>query len=449
MLKNISSNLFSNIVLIFIRIVQFGILLYYWDKDYFGEWLVLFTIPEYLALSDLGVGVVAVNEITALVAKKRKKEANIIFWNATYFQIIIFLIIFVSTFLFFNSNTLNFLLFNYLSEEEVFYGLMLLVPYVFFSMQLNLLCGIFRAEGNYHIGVYIINSIKLVEAILICVVAYFGYGILTVSLIYFSIHLICVLILFWVVLRRNTWLKFSRNSIALSKIKPIIHSSLAQFSIPLSFALTNQGIIILVGRYLGPSFVVTFSSIKIVVNFINQFVKIFQNAVWPILTIELAKGNFEKAKWYFYRTVKVSALLSMIVSIFILLLGNKILSIWTSGQVNLKSNFTLFFLLVFSNIFHILWTTNGVVLISVNKQQKYSLFFLLCSLIFLLSNFFLIEKIGLNIIGLSQLLLDAIMFLGITKLTLTYLNLSISSFVNELLTGYVILFREAVSRFSK
>src|SRR3954454_17866012 len=70
---------FGRLANVLIQVVGVPIFLLHWGTALYGEWLLLNTIPAYFALSDIGFGSVAGNEMTMLVAAGKKDEALTVF----------------------------------------------------------------------------------------------------------------------------------------------------------------------------------------------------------------------------------------------------------------------------------------------------------------------------------------------------------------------------------
>lgn len=70
---------FSRLMTTLIQIVGVPIFLLHWGTALYGEWLLLNTIPAYFALSDIGFGSVAGNEMTMLVAAEKKRRRSVFF----------------------------------------------------------------------------------------------------------------------------------------------------------------------------------------------------------------------------------------------------------------------------------------------------------------------------------------------------------------------------------
>jgi hypothetical protein len=62
-----------------IQFVQVPVFLHFWSVPLYGEWLVLNSIPTYLATSNSGFGTVAGNDMTMLVAGGDRDSALRVF----------------------------------------------------------------------------------------------------------------------------------------------------------------------------------------------------------------------------------------------------------------------------------------------------------------------------------------------------------------------------------
>ncbi len=68
-LQSLRASAFSQASQILIQFVSVPILIHAWGLVYYGEWLLLFTIPSYLGLSDAGLTSAISNELLIQVSK--------------------------------------------------------------------------------------------------------------------------------------------------------------------------------------------------------------------------------------------------------------------------------------------------------------------------------------------------------------------------------------------
>jgi O-antigen/teichoic acid export membrane protein len=78
-IKGFGANAFGQIVVVLIQLAGVPILLHFWGAQLYGEWLILFSIPAYLSMTDLGFSQSAGNDMTARVARNERVEALAVF----------------------------------------------------------------------------------------------------------------------------------------------------------------------------------------------------------------------------------------------------------------------------------------------------------------------------------------------------------------------------------
>ena len=77
--RGFGASLYGQAVVVVIQLAGVPILLNYWHASLYGEWLILFAIPSYLSLSDLGFSLSAANDMTARVGRQDRAGALTVF----------------------------------------------------------------------------------------------------------------------------------------------------------------------------------------------------------------------------------------------------------------------------------------------------------------------------------------------------------------------------------
>src|SRR5215203_4839464 len=98
-LKGSGSNVFVTTQVAVIQLVSVPLLLHFWGKELFGEWLVLSAVPMYLVLSSIDVIVGGGNEMTMLVATGRRREALGVFQSVWALTLSLSVLLGIVTFL--------------------------------------------------------------------------------------------------------------------------------------------------------------------------------------------------------------------------------------------------------------------------------------------------------------------------------------------------------------
>ena len=65
LVKGFGANIYGQVVTAVVQLVGVPIFLWAWGTELYGEWLILFAIPSYLSMSDLGFSLSAANDMTA------------------------------------------------------------------------------------------------------------------------------------------------------------------------------------------------------------------------------------------------------------------------------------------------------------------------------------------------------------------------------------------------
>src|SRR6266404_7530354 len=68
LIRGFGATALGPVVTTIVQIVSVPVFLHFWGVKLYGEWLIISAIPTYLALSDVGFGSVAANDMTIRVA---------------------------------------------------------------------------------------------------------------------------------------------------------------------------------------------------------------------------------------------------------------------------------------------------------------------------------------------------------------------------------------------
>ena len=151
----ITENVVDKIVNILFRFFEPILFINFLGVSYYGEWLVIFTIPAYLLMSDIGYVVIGINQINMLVERKKYRDANLIA-NKTFSTILIFNLVFSLLFFlaFFYLNKLGAFNLNSISNEEFNKCLLIFICFIFLSQLNGFLQRLLACIEFYHLEVY-------------------------------------------------------------------------------------------------------------------------------------------------------------------------------------------------------------------------------------------------------------------------------------------------------
>ncbi len=187
--KGFSANICNQVVTVVIQLIGVPILLHAWGTQLYGEWLMLFAIPVYLSLTDLGLSQSAANDMTARVARGDRAGALVIFQSLMAFVFFATVSMFILTsFLIFGLHLENWMNFSAMRVIEVRWVLFLLAAGIFAQLPDGINHAGFRATGNYSLHLILNTTIRLVQFTAIWIAALSGGGPIAAAGAFFGVR---------------------------------------------------------------------------------------------------------------------------------------------------------------------------------------------------------------------------------------------------------------------
>jgi hypothetical protein len=219
---------FSQAVTIVSQLAGVPLFLYFWGVEKYGEWLILSTIPAYLALSDLGFASVAANDMTMNVARGHHTAAIKTFQS-------ILVVIFIASIVagaivalgLYLELTFGFLPVGHMTDiEKVFVIIALWLQVIVAQIGGQLGAG-FRCDGQYAVGALNGSLIRLAEFLSTVASLAAGGGILAVALSILAARTIGTYGMALDLRRRSPWLTFGMSLSSRVEILGLIRPALA------------------------------------------------------------------------------------------------------------------------------------------------------------------------------------------------------------------------------
>jgi O-antigen/teichoic acid export membrane protein len=150
-------------------------------------------------------------------------------------------------------------------------------------------------------------------------------------------------------------------------------------SFPLGNALIFQGFSLIVNKYFGAEILVLYNTTRTLTSFLTQMLGAILQAVWPEFSIAYGKKDIQRMRELHRKAFVVATSAAIFISIFLLIFGNYIYSLWTQGKVEFDFSLMLAFLIVL--IFRNIWSTSSVALMATNKHSKMGLLYVFFSVL--------------------------------------------------------------------
>ncbi|HXF07857.1 MAG TPA: hypothetical protein VNK45_04955 [Candidatus Acidoferrales bacterium] len=368
-LRGLGANAFGQLVTVVVQLAGVPILLHAWGAQLYGEWLLLFAIPAYLAMTDLGFTQSACNDMTARVARGDRAGALSVFQSIGLLVYAIAALGLILTAAAVPWLALaEWLNFQAMDARTAQWVLWLLVAQVLVTLPDGVTHAGFRAGGEYalHFGLH--SVVRLLQFSGVWIAALAGGGPLAAAAIFLGVRALATAAFALLVVRRHRWLCYGRAAASAAELRRLLRPALANTAIPLAQALNIQGMVVVVGAVLGPLAVVVFSTLRTLTRLAMQMVMIVANATEPELAAAHGAGNRELLRRLFIRALGGGLWLALFAAGGLALFGSWLLELWTHGRVVMDG--ALFGWLLASAVASVLWFGGLTVLKAANRHLR-------------------------------------------------------------------------------
>jgi O-antigen/teichoic acid export membrane protein len=425
---NLGANTLAQIVNTFGQLVVVPLFLYYWGKELYGEWILLSTLPAYFALNDVGFSHAGATEMTVLVARNERAAALEVFqsiWLLMNATSLVLLLALAAALMWMPID--DWLHITHLSRWQSVLIVFLLLCTAAVSQQTTLIQAGFRCEGATALGVNWCNLVRMGELLITAGGLAGGGTALMLAAATLCLRLVSVILMGIHLYRIAPWLSFGWRHARLWQIRRLAGPSLCFMAFPLGNALKNQGIVLVIGRFLGPVSVVFFTTARTLTNAVYQLMGIIHLSVWPEMSAAFGAGDLHLAKALHRHSCRASFWLSLGSITGLFFLGGWIYRIWTHGNIEL--HLPLFYVLLSVIAANSIWYTSSMVPMAINRHQRTALWYLAGTSMALVLAMGMLPHLGLVGAGLALLAIDAVMLCQVLPNSLALLQDRFSDFV--------------------
>jgi len=392
------STLLSQLILVPLFINTLGVELY-------GEWLIITTIPNYLLVSDLGLTVTVTNIMCQQISLDKKSEANELFKSTNSLIILISIVIFVAYFIAsYFLDISHYLSLSILKSNYVETVLYIFIVNVCLSLLLNFNLGYFKALNKYHINQKYISILYFSDFLGTMFILLLKGELLYVP-IYLAVNRVVILLVSRYELSKYPFYTYGFSS-NIHLARAVIPSSINYTLYNIGFALLLQGNTFIVGKYLGSVEVVTFNTVRTMVNSVKAFISIIYLPYLPKFTISLTKSDYTTAKKDYNRLLIITVLISSLAALILYFLKEPLFYLWLHKNIIFEQVFIITMLI--SIMFQSTWNAASMLLLSINKTRPLLVFPVMC-LVSILIQIKLLPVYGLTITSVSLLIVDVLM----------------------------------------
>lgn len=372
MIGGFGANLLGKIWVMLTQLISVPILTAAWGLDGFGLWLIINTIPAYLAISDFGLATAAGVEITRAVARDDRPAALRAFQTIWLFitaviclvaiGVVIGLAIWICMAPPIDSDSVG--------RKEIAGAAVCVTLGAIFGVQMSVLKLIYQATHKYALGTILFDICMPLSSIGVILVALNGGGLVAAAATNAAISAVMLVIYSQSLKRFEPWCSIGIEHASRADLRRLLKPSFAAFALTASNSLGIQGVVLAIGWTMGPAVAALYATARMLSRTPLQFAGLLTRASLPELTRSIDSDDNVLTRRLMRANI-ASTLAVMLPSLIILIVwGPKFLEILSHGKMSAGHLF--FAVLALSALFNALWTTLGTKLVAANRQAEYA-----------------------------------------------------------------------------
>lgn len=412
LLGGVGANVFDKIIVSGAQLTLVPVLAGAWGLKQYGLWVLLTTIPSFLAMGDFGFATAAGTKMTMAESRGERTETIHVFqsaWcailtsSAALGLLAVILVYLLPGSLISDGSSMSPLDTKITLLIMIFYGIAAIQGTIFFAG--------FRCAGLFAVGAFWNAIIILIESVVVIAVVLCGGGVMAAAIGLLSGRILGLMGQNALLLRRVPWLTLGISHATRAEIKSLFAPAIAVMLVPIGQACSIQGSAVALGLAAGQAAVPTFTAARTLSRVGLQMCWLLNTALMPEYSAATARGDRRAQAAMVLATILVSAVLVIPYAIGFALLGHWFIRIWTHGVIN--SPPTLMVVMGAGIVFGGFWYPVSNLILAKNQHGSYSVLFMVFAILFVPIGYLLSLRFGATGAGIGMALLDMAMFVTI------------------------------------
>jgi len=397
--KNVIANYLGYVVNFVVGFLLAPFIIHRLGDASYGIWAILGQLTGYLGILDLGIAQANKIYVAKYNAQNSPEEINKILSTSFFFYIIpgslalllgIVLSFFVDR------------IFNIPVELKKQAQIVLII--VSFDLFLNFIFRVFRGalQGfqRYDIDNIIQVTSTLLKAPLVLLFLNYHYGLIKLSLIIFSLHIV-EFILSIIFLKKTVFPKIAIKFkfFEKEKIKILFNYSFFVFINLIAMRLILYTDNLIIGFFLPIEMVTLYVIGWKLVSYTRQLNSLMVFTFSPTVTEMKANRDYEYIRKLMVKGSKVSVLLTYPIGLFLIFFGKDLISLWVGAQY--IESYKYMIILLIPDLIFISFSTGVSILYGIEKHKFYAFTTTMTAIMNFLISVYLVQKIGLTGVALG------------------------------------------------
>ncbi len=366
----VAAGTFDRIANALIQLALVPILATHWGLERYGSWAILLTLPNLLALGDLGFGGAATIRMTMQVARGELDQARTTIRSGAQVQAVACSVLFglaVLAALLLPDRALP--AFSGTAPEDLRAAIVLLAAYTCAMLFTVLLIGVYRSTSRFAAGSLFSTMTAALESGLLVLVVVLGHGILGAVVALLTGRLLGITIIGLAAARLRTGLMPGLRGGSAAIRRELLVPALAIMSIPLASTLLLQGTVSALGFVAGAAAVPAFVAARTLSRIGLQATQVLTGALMPEFGAASARGQ---DRGVLRMVVVLSATAAAIAVPFALALavaGPGIVYVWSNHTIHAPHAMML--AIAVSALCGALWKPVSDLMLAANRQAVF------------------------------------------------------------------------------
>lgn len=395
-----------------------------WGVDRYGAWLMLFTIPAYLALSDVGFTSAATSDMTMQVARGYTDQARATFQSVLVLVNAISLAAISAAFIVVVVLPATFTSLAWLADQSTTVLLFALYPGVALNGRVAL-AGL-RATENYAFGNMLLQTLLLVEVFTALATAHFGGGFIAAAAAMVGVQTVTTVLMFAALRIKVRWLSIGFGNASLAELARLWAPAVAAMAIPAALAINLQGMVMVTGMFVSASAAATLASVRTVSRIAVQIVGAVNRATMPELSAAGARAHHAASSKIVALNLATVGLVLLPGAALFAAFGSHVVGIWTRGKINPDVSFVT--LIALATVAHGFWYYTTNLMLASNQHMRTSRLLVFVSIISIALAVPAAHFFGLVGIGAVLLASEVLCLAGVIKTAFEQRLLSLADF---------------------
>ncbi len=403
------ANFLDKLAVLAVQLVAIPLLSHHWGAEGYGTWLMLMTIPTFVAVSDFGLGTAAGVEITQRVARGDTAGALETFQSAWMFVATIALAVVLLA-----ATYSTFVLSGAIpGAADLAIAVLLVTLYAIAAVQMTALAIVYRATHKFAHAMLISALVVFAEGIVLVAVVSLGGRLVELAASLLLVRALGCTGTYAVLRRLEPWLRLGVGSARIGTVWRLAPHSTAALALTLASGFSLQGIVLVLGWTAGPSIAATFGAARFIARIPLQFSGLLVRASIPELTRAQADSDNEMVARLTRLNVSSALAPTLPLVPILALLGPQLLLAMSGSE--LSADWWLFALLSSATMLNAFWQAAASPMQAANKQARYAYLYLALSVV-LVGVAALPTLPPLMVAGVATLLIELVISATVIKL---------------------------------